>query len=91
MSTEPDYELVERCKSRLHRLPEAYLADFEALVEYVEYLENENDILIGEIERLSPPSDGPVDPIVERALAKFYKRVAELRAERAQEDDGELS
>lgn len=86
----PDYELVDRCRAKLHRLPEAYIEDFEKLVDYVEFLETALDASEAEVERLSPPpADGATHPMVERAMARFHAKLAELKAERAQEDDGE--
>lgn len=63
-------------------------ADIALLLDLIKHLEDENDALHAEIERLTPPESEP-HPSVERAIAKFRARLAEVTAERPQEDDGE--
>lgn len=60
--------------------------DIALLLDLVEHLEDECDALQAEVERLSPPASKP-HPSVERAMARFRARLAEVTG--LQEDDGE--
>lgn len=67
-------------------LIEHAVADIALLLDLVDHLEDENDALHAEVERLTPPADKP-HPSVERAMARFKERLAEVTS--LQEDDGE--
>lgn len=62
------------------------VADIALLLDLVEHLEGECDALHDEVERLTPPASKP-HPSVERAMARFRARLAEVTG--LQEDDGE--
>ena len=101
MSTD-DYDPIEPIRARLAALQaetaeqrlsaglalvEQAAADIALLLDLVDHLEDENEALHEEIERLTPPSTKP-RPSVERTMASLRARLAE-QAERPQEDDGE--